>query len=60
MESFCTKFTWGCKQKAWRDKLVQDLTNNLAHMLFMLQPYVALLRATTVQCISKIDAMHML
>jgi hypothetical protein len=28
-------------------------------MSFMLQPYVALLRATTVQCFSKIDVMHM-
>jgi hypothetical protein len=41
MESFCTKFIWGCKRKVWRDKLVQDLPNDLAHMSFRLQPYVA-------------------
>jgi hypothetical protein len=38
MESFCTKFTCGCKRKVWRDKLVSDLSNDLAHMSFRLQP----------------------
>jgi hypothetical protein len=38
MERFCIEFTCGCKQKGWRDKLVYDLPNDLAHMLFSLQP----------------------
>jgi hypothetical protein len=58
MESFHTGFTCGCTQKVWRDKLVEDLPKDLAHMLFSLQPQVAL-PCHYGAMLFKIDVMHM-